>query len=182
MSKIEVDTIDSRSGSATLTLGSANATTLALNSGITTLPSAMTNTPFFEARRSGAHSFSAGTPTKVPFNVAYIDSDSAFDTSNNRFTVPSGKAGKYLFIASVYQEVPSNDDRVFCLVYKNGSQVYATGLWGKTSKCTAMASCYQDLAEGDYIEIYTNTEGSGTVSIDPSDNYTRFTGMRVIGA
>ena len=142
----------------------------------------LANTPFFEARRSGAHSFSAGTATKVPFNVAFIDTDSAFNTSNNRFTVPSGKGGKYFFNASVFQEVPSNDDRVFCYFYKNGSNVYNTGLWGKTSKCTALASVYLDLSVGDYIEVYTNTEGAGTVNIDPSDIYTRFFGMRIIGA
>ena len=163
--------------------GGDNAIMTSNGSGTLTLNNAaLKNTPFFEARRSGAHSFSAGTTTKVPFNVASIDTDSAFDTTNNRFTVPSGKAGKYFFYATVYQEVPSNDDRIWLHYYKNGSTQYRTGLWGKTSKCSALASVYFDLSVGDYVEVYTNTEGSGTVNIDPSDIYTRFFGMRIIGA
>lgn len=176
-SKIKVNILADGADNSIITSDGAGNFTPA--SGLAT--GALANTPYFEARRSGAHSFSAGTPTKVPFNVASTDSDSAFDTSLNRFVVPSGKNGTYLIHASVYQEVPTNDDRIFCLIYKNGSQVYATGLWGKTSKCTAVASVYLNLVATDYIEVYTNTEGAGTVSIDPSDVYTRFFGMRVIG-
>ena len=95
MSKIEVDTIDSRSGSSTLTIGSSNSSTIALKSGAT-LTNFPTNTPSFSARMSGAQSISNETYTKVDFDTENFDTDGAYDHSTNqRFTVPSGKDGKY---------------------------------------------------------------------------------------
>ena len=174
MSILKVNEIRDK-GNNTL-LSSDGAGTFTPASGLAT--GVLANTPFFEARRSGAHSFSAGTATKVPFNVANIDTDNAFDTSNNRFTVPSGKAGKYFFYASVFQEVPSNNDRVFCYFYQNGSNVYNTGLWGKTSKCTALASVYLDLSVGDYIEFYIYQDTGS--SKNTFDTYTKFQGFKLI--
>ena len=44
---------------------------------------------------SASQSYSSGNNTKVDFDTEDFDTDGAYDTSNQRFTVPSGKAGKY---------------------------------------------------------------------------------------
>ena len=100
MSKLEVSTIDAPSGQNTVTIGDSNASTITLKSGAT-LTNFPANTPAFLAFPSGNQTISAGAFTKMNFATEKYDTDSAFDTSTSLFTVPSGKAGKYFFYASV---------------------------------------------------------------------------------
>ena len=66
-----------------------------------TLPSTATltnfpnNTPAFFAYASSNTDIASDTNTKIALNSEYYDTDNAFDTSNYRFTVPSGEGGKY---------------------------------------------------------------------------------------
>ena len=53
MSKILVDTIDTRSGTSNITIGSSNASQITLKSGAT-LTNFPANTPAFNARMSGS--------------------------------------------------------------------------------------------------------------------------------
>jgi hypothetical protein len=68
--------------------------------------------------------------TKAQLNVADLDTDSACDTTTNyRFTVPSGKGGKYFICASLNAYTGTNDQNLFeGLIYKNGSAI-AGNLW-----------------------------------------------------
>jgi len=91
MSKILVDTIDTRNGTTTLTLGSSNAGTIALGSG-----DVQSNFlyPAFQATVSSNQSISDNASTKVTFDTEVYDTDSAYDHSSNyRFTPQV--AGKY---------------------------------------------------------------------------------------
>ena len=99
MSKIETNTIDNISGSSTLTIGDSNTSTIALKSGAT-LTNFPANTPAFEAVLSSDFNITDQTYQKIPFATEVFDTASAFDRSTNyRFTVPSGPAGKYYFYA-----------------------------------------------------------------------------------
>ena len=114
MSKVQVDTIDTRSGTSTMQIGSTNTSTINLGvSGDTVnIPSGVTianagtatgfggdNTPYVVARPNGNQTISSSTWTTVSLGTEILDSDNAF--SSNTFTVPSGKAGKYLISYSV---------------------------------------------------------------------------------
>ena len=56
------------------------------------------NTPCFHATMSADQTLSDNTATKVTFNTEKFDVGSCYDHSSNyRFTVPSGEAGKYKF-------------------------------------------------------------------------------------
>ena len=57
------------------------------------------NTPYVVARPNGNQTISSSTWTTVSLGTEILDSDNAF--SSNTFTVPSGKAGKYLISYSV---------------------------------------------------------------------------------
>ena len=84
MSKILVDTIDTRSGTTTLTLGSSNAGTIALGSG-----DVQSNFlyPAFEAYPSADLSVASGSTVKVVANTERFDEGSCYDNSTNyRFT------------------------------------------------------------------------------------------------
>ena len=114
MSKIQVDTIDTRSGTSTMQIGSTNTTTITLGvSGDTiNVPSGVTianagtatgfgdNTPSIKAVRSSAQSIPNTTSTVVIFDTEIYDTDSAYDNSTGIFTVPAGKGGKYAFFVT----------------------------------------------------------------------------------
>ena len=102
MSKILVDTIDTRSGTSTLTLGSSNAGTIALGSG-----DVQSNflQPSFLAYVGTGQNVSNSTQTLVQFNTELYDTNSNYDTSTYKFT-PS-VAGKYFFTCKIRYEVGS---------------------------------------------------------------------------
>ena len=56
---------------------------------------------FFHATRSGSHNIADQTDSVIPFNAEVADTDSAFDTSTYRFTVPSGKGVVISFLHSL---------------------------------------------------------------------------------
>ena len=116
MSKIQVDTIDTRSGTATMTIGSTNTTTVSIPKAVTlgasgttvTIPSGATitnsgtstgfgedNTPYFSANGSSTQTVSNSTDTQLQFNqlIDSLDSASGYDTSAYTYTVQSGGAG-----------------------------------------------------------------------------------------
>lgn len=94
MSKIETNTIDNISGSSTLTIGDSNTSTITLKSGAT-LTNFPSNTPAFMVNLSSSQNISTGTKTVITFDTEILDSNSAYNTSNGKFTVPSGEGGKY---------------------------------------------------------------------------------------
>ena len=80
MSTIEVNTIDSVSGTSNLTIGSSNSSQITLKSGAT-LTNFPTNTPAFKATMSSGQSVANDTTTRLAFNSLTngFDTDSAFN-------------------------------------------------------------------------------------------------------
>jgi len=130
-----------------------------------------TNTPAVSAYMSSSQTVSDNTSTKVQYNAELYDTDSAYDHSSNyRFTVPSGKAGKYFIHASCYMYGSSNDEKNFEIeIFLNGSKVrrmffqnpgYSASLSaGGNQKITGIL----DLSVSDYIEIFGKMDvDSGT--------------------
>jgi hypothetical protein len=60
------------------------------------------NTPAVSVYMSTLQLPTNSTFTKVNYNTERLDTDSAFDTGTNRFTVPAGKDGNYLITAQVF--------------------------------------------------------------------------------
>ena len=85
------------------------------------------------------------------------DSDNAFDTSTNRFTVPSGKAGKYFFQFSILGGAGDNDlNRIHIALYKNGSSILTGADNDWTNQAFRNNQMYSasgviDLSVGDYL-------------------------------
>ena len=188
VSQIKVNEIIKQSGSSitigesgdTITLGAA----LPVGSGgtgSTTLAGAgLSNTPAFGVTLSGNQSLPDGTFTKITFDNELWDSDSAF--ASNKFTVPSGKAGKYFFTVIGYTDGQDDGEHFVLAFYKNGSRIFREVGWTSPSAnagMRAMASVTLDLSVGDYVEVYGyQNEGS---SRDISADYTQFSGHRLIG-
>ena len=180
---LKVSNIETSSGSGTITLG-ASGETVDLSTATMTLNSSMKNTPAFSSYMSGDFSASNASWTKLQINSEYYDTDSAFDTSNYRFVVPSGKAGKYFFAAKT--ACPGVDDQEDFAIsfYKNGSRVEQTdvGVFSPKTDATLFASTSYswDLSVGDYIEVYIYQTSGDAQNIDAS--FTNFLGYRIIGA
>jgi len=177
MSKILVDTIDTRSGTTTLTLGSSNAGTIALGSG-----DVQSNFlyPAFAAKRDSTQGIANASWVKLQINTEDYDTNGAYDASSNyRFTVPSGQAGKYSFLGHVMLPGVDTNEYGAIAFYKNGSII--TESQGREQKAsddrdTFIACSYSlGLAVDDYIELYAYQNSGGTQNA----NYMHFSGFRI---
>ena len=198
MSKLETITIDTPSGSNTMQIGSTNTATINLGvSGDTiNVPAGVTianagtatgfgetNTPAWFVRYNGEQSLSDYTTTKVTWNVEELDSDSAF--ASDKFTVPSGGAGKYIIFTSLQMKGDDNDSliKTDLHIYKNGSSVaYAHDDFrsDNSRQATRMLQTIQTLAENDYIEVYTAVDiSAGTPYYEGNNNRALFGGFRI---
>ena len=113
-------------------------------------------TPAFSVRRNGDQTVSDGSWTKIQFNHEIFDSDDAFDSATNyRFTVPSGKAGKYMLFVNAYVQYGGDGSTLRTAIYKNGSvehlSIFPDGVGIAHNSITSMV---MDLSASDYIEFY----------------------------
>ena len=179
MSKVQVDTIDTRSGTSTMQIGSTNTSTINIGvSGDTVnIPSGVTianagtatgfggtNTPSFRARTSSVQTFSSGYQ-KVQYDAEEWDTDGVFDhTTNYRFTVPSGQAGKYHITIYHRQNGTSSQALNYGIaLYKNGSGYRYhnanPSYGGNVSRYGVVYTEDIALAVNDYLEVYINGGG-----------------------
>ena len=193
MSKIQVDTIDTRSGTSTMQIGSTNTSTITLGvSGDTiNVPSGVTfanagtatgfgaNTPNFYAWKEDSNqTISNNTNTLITFNDEKFDSDSAY--ASNKFTVPAGKQGVYFISGQLTWLDPSVDDKALHVyIYKNGSQYTEAKDRSSENDQTVNVSALLSLAAADYIEIY-GRQGTGGDLICTSHISTFFFGFKLI--
>ena len=197
MSKLETNTIDTISGTNTLQVGDGNVATINLGkSGDTiNIPSGATitnsgtangfggtNTPAFSAYMSSSQSASNETFTKIAFNTENFDVGGCYDTSNYRFVVPSGQAGKYVIVAKTAVDGIDDQESLSIALYKNGSRDDKTYfsdyspyvnrlLYVQTQKI-------YDLSVGDYFEAFASQASGGTENFDRIYSY--FYGYKII--
>ena len=143
----------------------------------------LANTPSFGAKLSSNQSLSASTQTKMQLATELWDTDSAFDSSTNyRFTCPSGKAGKYMFIGRGNIGSISDGGDIRMTFFKYGSSSnqgnirYFSGSAGVGIYFTSSAVI--DLAVGDYVELYQFASSGNHFD----SGMTYFYGYKLIGA
>jgi len=181
MSKLFVDEIvhQSSQGSGTITLG-ASGETVSLASGAS--QTMAVNTPRFFATLSSNQSIPDNGWTKVICDTEVIDSDSAYDPSTGRFTVPSGKGGQYTFSCAVDSAGLNSGKSCMVVLYLNGS-FSALGMGklmssGSGEDLPVTTTFMRSLSAGDYIEMYMY-QNSGSAQNTRSGR-TYFGGYRII--
>ena len=122
-----------------------------------------TNKPAFHANNSSNQTWTINTHTKIAFTNENFDSNSAYDTSTSRFTVPSGEGGKY-YIGSTVQLYGNSDfSEMFARVYINGSAENQLSLRIRYKDADPLDGSYnqnyffggiKNLSASDYIEVY----------------------------
>ena len=200
MSKVQVDTIDTRSGTSTMQIGSTNTSTINIGvSGDTgNIPSGVTianagtatgfgvaGTESFYVSKSSSddQTLSNNTTTKISFDTEGVDVGNNF--ASNKYTVPS--AGKYFFEAQVKGEtnLDSKIANMTVYIYKNGSVIAATSnilTAGYEKLISLNLSTLLNLAQNDYLEVYMNLnwESSATISVKGGSHATtHFLGFKL---
>ena len=178
MSTLEVNTITPQSGS-TVTIGGSG-DTVSLGSGATQSGFGGTNTPSFYVRLSSNFDLTNDTFVKVPWDTEQFDTDSAF--ASNKFTVPTGKGGKYMFIVHAFM---GNQLGLYNIkLYKNGSAISPNTNFAHQNRASSDADMsqisiqVQDLSAGDYIEVYIQTTAGSNGDVLSSTSF--FQGFKLI--
>ena len=191
MSTLETNLVQPSTGT-TLTLG-ASGDTITIPSGATITNSGTAtgfpdNTPSFKAHLASNQTISNDTFTKAALATEVWDTDSAWDTSNYRFTVPSGEGGKYVFTARFLFYFLANEDRFEARFYKNGSSLGGSTFreTGSTSSASQQvdnsSTIVVNLSAGDYIELFVkHNEGGNQTLYGPNNGDTSLTGYKLIG-
>jgi hypothetical protein len=163
-------------GSGTITLSSGMQTAVQSAGG--------SNTPAFVAYKTSSQTIANTTFTKVTFEGEQLDSSSAYDTSNSRFT--PGVAG-YYFIGAVwrYDTTTDFDDARF-LLYRNGTSVVQSAVVNKDANGMTFSMMIQSDAD-DYFEMYARQDSGGNTTLNHSGTYlgdstqAQFFGFRILG-
>ena len=178
---IKVNTIQDAGGNALLTSNGSGP--------ITTNNIGGQNTPAFKVYLgSNMTSVTRNTTTKITFDTEVYDTDSAF--ASNKFTVPTGEAGKYHFSAMATMKNSSDYNFTSIHLYQNGNEILRgtklqlTDYYLSSSAYSTMVVTGDlNLSVSDYIEVYIEmgaAGGSGTILA--AEKFTAFSGYKIIGA
>jgi len=156
---------------------------------LTNLPSG-SMTPAFSVRLSGNQTIADSVTTKIQFNTEILDSDSAFNTTNYEFTVPSGKAGKYFIHLRNYiygsgnaamfslnldvKHTPSGGSQTNLIPMKYYEQSGSIEV-GRSGSCSGIV----DLGVGDIIAGYLSVSTNG-LSPTCESSGTMFCGFKIL--
>ena len=163
------------------TLQDTGANTLISSDGSGNVTSNVLTPSFLASNNSGA-SLPAITHTKLNFNNEILDTDSAYDATNSKFTVPTGKAGKYLIGFNWRTDGLSGQTRIIGSIKINDAFYLYVETFDGASTFTAGSACVSsvfDLAVGDYVECFGYCNVAATQQPDFADTDQRFWGMRI---
>ena len=140
-----------------------------------------TMTPAFFAEKNSTQSITNNSFTKITYETEIVDTDSAFASS--KFTVPSGKAGKYFIGFNKMNNKGGVTAEDYTTIYKNGSSFASFPSFSGNQTQLRNHNIIMDLAAADYVEIYhygTTTDSSAASLMDTERN--SFYGFLIIGA
>ena len=180
---LKVGTITTSSGSGTITIPS----------GVTLSGGGLANTPSFEAYLSADQTLTDNAVTKIQFNTEVYDDGSGYDNSSNyRFTVPSGQGGTYKFYTTLNFSDNQNAQKIGwrqLYFYKNGSS-YAF-FYNDNGTAKAISSNFGSgnvtmvLNASDYVEVYaaigqTDDNSPSITGYSNGNRYSVFGGYKII--
>ena len=122
---------------------------------VTPNASGIKNVPAFAAYLGANQTVADATETKITVDTEVFDSDGAF--SSNKFTVPSGQAGKYLINLSGKSDL-AIDTYAYIFTAVNGTKVERSTQGSVKPNATGNvilnSAVIVDLAVSDYVELF----------------------------
>ena len=137
------------------------------------------NTPLFWVKQGSNQSISNTANETITLDTETYDTDSAF--ASNKFTVPSGQGGLYLFHWNVRLNSVSDGATFISSLFKNGSEVNTTRHRSNPGAAVDLfhgGGATLPLAAGDYIHLNVYTSGGATTT---ESSYTYMSGHRLLG-
>jgi len=139
-----------------------------------------TNTPSFSVYRDATLSISNSTDTIIVFDTEDFDTDSAYNVSDGKFTVPSGKGGKYFFHTFTRYQYAAETLKNFNMqIHVNNSRVAQTNLRGAVYTGIA-CSTLANLSAGDYVQVKVQHDIGSATEITSIAGYNEFSGFKLI--
>ena len=175
LSDLSVNT-GSASGGGSL---SYNNTTGVFSFAPASVPAAVENTPSWFSKRSANQTVAHQVSTVLVCDQERFDTDSAYDTSTGRFTVPSNEGGKYFVYGLVSLTNFATNKPANIAVRKNGVEFTAfQNISGDYSDdLAASVSQVFDASVGDYFDIVCFHRGGSTFNANTN---TSFGGFKLI--
>jgi len=150
-----------------------------------TVTGAAVNTPAFLIKKDSSQTVNDNTSTKITFTSEVFDTDNAF--ADSKFTVPSGKAGTYVFTSALHWYDANTSIASGARIFKvNGNQTTSLDISIASANFTSInqhQTYIVALSAGDYVEVYTsiNTADSGTAQIyGEGQLYSWFSGYKLL--
>ena len=122
---------------------------------------------YFLYKVSADQNISTATTTKVQLATAVISNTNFDSTTNYRYTVPSGKAGKYFIAISGNWLTAGDFNNCVVYAYVNGTQKLASNIVQEHYENNYHAKIIS-LSVGDYVEMYCRQESGSTVAFRDS--------------
>ena len=155
---------------------------------------AATLAPAFSVCTNAITAITAATNTKIVLDREVFDSDGAFDASTNyRFTVPAGQAGKYFISGEIFYLITgtigsaacNNQIQIHINGVESGTVGYTVDNQANVSSIGMVGSWCLDLAVADYVEMWGYISSSGTPTLQYNGNATVFRthmmGFKLVG-
>tara|TARA_R100000329_G_scaffold148633_1_gene137731 strand:+ start:481 stop:1005 length:525 start_codon:yes stop_codon:yes gene_type:complete len=174
MSTLKVSTISPLGTDSTKTI------TIGSHSNGDTAAGIFTNLPVFSAELSSAQTLANNTNVTIVCDSELIDTDSGYDTSTGKYTIPTGKGGVYYFHCYLRLDTGTDATRLSPALQVNGTTVATTN-----TRQNEEDSCYvtkiHTCSAGDVISwfVFQSTGGNANTK---SGSHTGFMGYRLIGA
>ena len=193
MGTIKTTNIEPIANNGTVTLGSSG-DTFTVPSGVTVNMSSATqtgvggtNTPAFEAKRSGTQSITNDTNVKIACNSEDFDTAGAYDASTNYRFQPQTAGKYYIYGQAVAQIAVQQLKRYSLFIRKNGSDhKYMSNYFTDNEAFINniyVASVIDFNGSSDYVELWCKIErdSSGSPIIDGGSPGPTFGGYKLIG-
>jgi len=133
-------------------------------------------------RNTSTQTVTSGVATKVQLNGEDFDTDSAFDSTTN-FRFQPLVAGYYLVTGRIACSASTSGTVALPLIYKNGSLLLNGQSYIPPSGSSSMTATVTGLVylngSTDYLELWANITGTGTVTITNGTGVTFLQGALV---
>ena len=187
MGTIKTTNIEPIATNGTVTLGSSG-DTFTVPSGVTVNMSSATqtgvggdNTPAFKAYLSSTQSISNTTATKIVFQTEIFDTDSAYNTSDGLFTVPSGEGGRYAFNFSTrLTNWNTSQVQIYLLIDGSTDQLLCENGDAQGDNNSFAQSGVVNLSAGNTVAVYFYQDGGNGGVLRSGENNSFFSGYKII--
>ena len=188
-SEIKVDKVSPSSGTALTIADSGDTITVPSGATITNSGTATgftDHTPAFHAFLNSSQNVGNTAQTTIVFNSEVFDSDSAYNTSNGKFTVPSGEGGKYYVYASLMRNNFFNSRYIVYIAVGGTTKIKAeerNSDTGGTTFDTVGVGGILDLSAGDEVTVslYQDSGDSAGANGNSSESLSFFMGFKLTG-